>query len=52
MAMQSDRTVIRPRPRFVEPEPDELEISRRSRLIHLAGAAVGFAAGIVYLLAG
>jgi hypothetical protein len=55
--MQPDRTVVRPIQlpapgRFVEPEPDEAALSRRARLIHLAGAAVGFAAGIVYLVAG
>jgi serine/threonine-protein kinase len=38
--------------RFVEPEPEpETDTGRRSRLIYLAGAAVGLAAGIIYLLA-
>ena len=36
---------------FVEPAA-ELDTSRRSRLVYLAGAAVGLAGGILYLLAG
>jgi eukaryotic-like serine/threonine-protein kinase len=35
--------------RFVEPEPDA---GHHSRLIYLAGAAVGLIAGIIYMLAG
>jgi serine/threonine-protein kinase len=43
-------------PRFVEPAPEmgsrpEIDTGRRSRLIYLAGAAVGLAAGIIYMLA-
>jgi serine/threonine protein kinase len=41
--------------RFVEPAPEagpELDGSRRSRLIYLAGAALGLAGGVLYLLAG
>jgi len=41
-----------PPPRFVEPEPEIAnDTGRRARLIYLAGAAVGLAAGIIYMLA-
>jgi len=43
---------VAPRPGvFVEPEPDGHR-GRHSRIIYLAGAAVGLAAGVAYLLAG
>jgi len=38
--------------RFVEPEPEEIDTRRRARFIYLAGAAIGLAAGVIYLLAG
>jgi len=41
-----------PPARFVEPEPDEIDSRRRARFIYLAGAAIGLAAGIIYMLAG
>jgi serine/threonine-protein kinase len=40
--------------RFIEPSPEiemEIDSGHRARLIYLAGAAVGLAAGIIYMLA-